>query len=156
MSEHSDDDGGETCQRCGEKDYDRRTLWMACFYQMNEMREVPYGQVAIRGKVCEPDGVERFEDFLGSGRAREFPKWRVPDDAKESDRIFYTLRVCKECRADWMRAIASWFAASRQDEATGTGAYIREQGGIREMTEAEIAQRFPKGGEVRVRKFKSR
>lgn len=27
----------ETCQRCGDDGDDRRTLWMACLYEMNEL-----------------------------------------------------------------------------------------------------------------------
>jgi len=31
------DDGKELCQRCGASGYDRRTLWMACLYEMDEL-----------------------------------------------------------------------------------------------------------------------
>ena len=31
----------EECVRCKEVDEDRRTLWMRCFYEMNEL-EVPF------------------------------------------------------------------------------------------------------------------
>jgi hypothetical protein len=27
----------ERCMRCGEEGEDRRTLWMACFYEMKEL-----------------------------------------------------------------------------------------------------------------------
>lgn len=27
----------EKCQRCGDEGYDRRTLWMSCFYLMSEL-----------------------------------------------------------------------------------------------------------------------
>lgn len=67
-----DENGMEKCQRCGQKERDRRTLYMACFYQMGELR-VPF-------KSIDRDGTN-----------------------------FYTLRVCKACRSEWMGAIESWF-----------------------------------------------
>lgn len=36
----------EICQRCGEKDYDRRTLWMSCFYAMEELK-IPFDEKEI-------------------------------------------------------------------------------------------------------------
>jgi hypothetical protein len=51
---------------------------------------------------------------------------------------FYTLRVCKNCRADWIEAIADWFvniAAPR--ESCGSGIFVRHYGTSVEVTPAE-------------------
>lgn len=48
----------EKCQRCGEVDEDRRTLSMACFYDMSELN-IPFKQEEIDGvgfytlRVCK-------------------------------------------------------------------------------------------------------
>jgi hypothetical protein len=94
----------EMCQRCKREGSDRRTLWMACFYEMLE---------------------------LG-----------LPFELREQGaHTFYTLRVCKDCRADWMRAIQAWFkdAPSRDDEdGLEEGAvYVRDFGATRKMTPAD-------------------
>lgn len=67
------------------------------------------------------------------------------------DRDFYTLRVCKDCRADWLDAIQEWFGKKPQRELTGTGVFVRRNGATIELTEDEIAERFPNGDFVRVR-----
>lgn len=95
----------ETCQRCKETDEDRRTLWMACFYEMNELG-IPFEQIGL--------------SHLGSLRH------------------FYTLRVCKTCRADWMQAIQQWFNTPIQPEQScGSGIYIRCNGVNVEITREE-------------------
>ena len=60
----------EKCQRCGEVGVDRRTLWMACFYEMREL------------------GINFSERKVDSHK-------------------FYTLRVCKRCRKEWIAAISN-------------------------------------------------
>lgn len=95
----------EECARCKEAGDDRRTLWMACFYQMQEIG-VPFGQIAVRGKAQEYLGEEMISDTL---RIR-VPRYAdPPKGAPEHQYQFYTLRVCKRCRADWMGAIKQWF-----------------------------------------------
>ena len=39
----------EPCQRCGEVDHDRRTLWMACFYEMKELG-LPFLEIEESGR----------------------------------------------------------------------------------------------------------
>jgi hypothetical protein len=55
---------------------------------------------------------------------------------------FYTLRVCKACRADWMRAIADWFVKSPPVKGDGlrceSAVYIRDLGVSREATPEEV------------------
>lgn len=96
---------GEKCARCGEVDQDRRTLWMACFYSMEELH-VPFEKIAISGQVVTVVGEKRmkgFEDF-------PVPVFSEPDKDKPPDLYqLYTLRVCKGCRADWMGAIKGWY-----------------------------------------------
>jgi hypothetical protein len=75
----------ERCARCGKDGGDRRTLWMACLYEMNELH-IPFEKVSVK------------EDGMDRGRS------------------FYTLRVCKECRADWMAAIQWWFMIGKAKE----------------------------------------
>ncbi len=85
---------GEECQRCHAVGPDRRTLWMACFYAMEETG--------------------------------------LPFDKKASgDREFYTLRVCKTCRADWMQFLGLWFQTPRDPRTNDQG--------LIELTEDEPA-----------------
>lgn len=94
----------EKCVRCGETDQDRRTLWMACMYAMDETG-LPFKQLAIHGRVLGHLGKETLP-----GLQIEIDKFEEPDsDAKGRRHPFYTLRVCKRCRADWMVAIKGWF-----------------------------------------------
>ena len=83
----------EKCQKCGKVGYDRRTLMMACFYEMNELN--------------------------------------IPFEKMEFDEIrFYTLRVCKDCRADWMLSIKKWWndKATSLMEEPDSGYYVRHLG----------------------------
>ncbi|MBE3120164.1 MAG: hypothetical protein IMZ50_15600 [Candidatus Atribacteria bacterium] len=107
----------EQCQRCGEIGDDRRTLWMACFYQMQELG-LPFKEEVT------PDGI-----------------------------TFYTLRVCKSCRGEWMAAIENWFNNVAKPQATGTGVWLRKNGATYEASEAEVAEREAAGQKlVRIKK----
>ncbi len=73
----------ERCQRCNELGQDRRTLVMACLYDMSEFK-VPYNK-----RIAIVDyGGESSDSF---------------------SRAEFHLRVCKQCRADWLVAIERWF-----------------------------------------------
>lgn len=104
-------EAGEQCQRCGDVDHDRRTLWMSCFYAMNEL-ELPFEQ----HRLVHPNG---------------------------HNINFFTLRVCKDCRADWMAAIKSWFDTPVEREVCGSGIFVRENGATREITREEWDRRNP-------------
>ena len=110
----------ETCQRCGENDYDRRTLWMACLYNMNEL-SIPFENKDI--------------------------------ETEHGTRNFYTLRVCKDCRADWMQAIKKWFDEKFTMPKTGCGSgiFIRRNGSLVEVTEEEWYAENPSREPVRVK-----
>jgi hypothetical protein len=67
-------------------------------------------------------------------------------------RHFFTLRVCKRCRAEWMAAIAVWFRATPagQDHdaetpppSLGSGIFIRENGAVQEISREEWDRRHP-------------
>lgn len=105
MTEH------EKCARCGAVGQDRRTLFMACFYEMLELG-VPFEKLGLRGSLTEKvTGQERHP----WGQTDTFSQtWRDRDQIDKLDeqlRVFYTLRVCKGCRGAWMNAIKTWFRA---------------------------------------------
>lgn len=111
----------ERCDRCRNEGSDRRSLWMACFYAMEELR-VPFKKSCL---------------ILSTN-----------ENGKSATRDFYTLRVCKRCRADWMQAIQQWFGdipsgedgdadVPEPDTGIGTGIYIRRNGMNVEITREE-------------------
>jgi len=119
----------DRCQRCGEDGQDRRTLWMACLYAMHEMG-LPFEEVMTRGVARTYRTDEEVTAFVKENL--EMPEGQILNR-------FYTLRVCKDCRADWMSAIARWFGeAPKPREGTGTGVFIRDNGTNREATEEEV------------------
>lgn len=127
----------EECQRCKEVGEDRRTLWMACFYEMNELG-LPFEEAAIKGYFCKKTG-EKETVF---GTSPTFDEGSCKDNV--GLRQFYLLRVCKDCRAEWMGAIEFWFHARPKhiDKTSfNTGVFIREKGAIRELSEQEIEER---------------
>lgn len=137
MSEHD-----EKCQRCSEAGEDRRTLWMACFYDMSELA-VPFDMVALQGQYRK---LERFKE-------KRFGKLPVfaEGDGRDDTRPFYTLRVCKECRAEWMDAISRWFSSMpAKAESPGTGIFVRENGVNAELTEEQWRERNSGREPVRV------
>lgn len=140
----------EFCQRCGEPGPDLRTLFHSCFYAMEELEGVPFEQVSMRGHLCKKTGEEEAK-FLGRpGRPHMFPVFAgVPEGQKPQERVFYLLRVCKSCRADWMDTIQQWFHATTKERvSTGTGVFIRERGSNRELTESEVAKLFTSRGSL--------
>lgn len=107
----------EACDKCKEVNEDRRTLWMACFYEMNELK-LPFNQ----------------ETIIEGG---------IHDSHPNEKHKFYTLRVCKKCRSDWMQAIKNWFHAPLlRAESCGSGIFIRENGINKEITLDEWNERI--------------
>lgn len=127
----------EECARCKEVGDDRRTLWMACFYQMMETG-VPFKQIAIRGKAVKYLGEENISETLRVKVSR----YADPDEGQpEAQYQFYTLRVCKSCRADWMDSITQWFnQPCMPPVSTGTGVYTRRNGSEVELTPEEVTK----------------
>jgi hypothetical protein len=94
----------EECVRCKEVDEDRRTLWMSCFYAMDELN-VPFEK-----------------EIINDPRMQAF-----------------TLRVCKDCRSSWMKAIQDWFNGVQPiPPSCGSGIFIREYGSVKEVTREEF------------------
>jgi rRNA maturation protein Nop10 len=142
---------GEKCQRCGEHGEDRRTLWMSCLYSMEELG-IPFEQSKVMGKAYPKVGEEELALF-GRTEDPRYPKIMAPKYASEPsaevERGFYTLRVCKSCRSDWMQAIKFWFNTVPKPEAScGSGIYVRELGKVVEITYEEWQRRkFERGEE---------
>lgn len=114
----------EDCQKCNAEEDDLRTLWMACFYEMNELG-LPFEKEQIR-------------------------EGGIRDDHPNETHNFYTLRVCKECRARWMDMIKTWFHFPFKRESPGTGIFVRHFGTNLEVTEEEWRENNPGIEPVRV------
>jgi hypothetical protein len=133
-------DDQEKCVRCGEAGEDRRTLWMACFYAMEELGLPFEEQILFHAdmKDLSPEK-EGLSVELPNGPKINLAPGTVKCSGELTPKGFYTLRVCKACRAEWMQQIKAWFhCPKRIDGPTGTGAYIREHGATREMTQGEV------------------
>jgi hypothetical protein len=64
-------------------------------------------------------------------------KYFAKDGAMPRSKNFYTLRVCKECRGDWMKSIETWFHNVSDKESCGSGIFIRRNGRNVEVTPEE-------------------
>lgn len=136
----------ETCQRCGQEGEDRRTLWMACFYDMDELglpfepHTLFHAKLEELTPATEPDRLN-----LGDGTAITIRAGTVRSSGELSPQGFFTLRVCKGCRGDWMRAIKFWFDSipvrEPEGEITEGAAYVRDLGSNRKLTQEEIDSR---------------
>lgn len=121
----------ETCARCGSAGQDRRTLRMACFYAMEELG-VPF---------------EREVLLDAGGRPVVLRAGAVTCAGELTPVGLYTLRVCKRCRGEWMRAAKRWYedqpegedhdADDRPAGGCGSGIFVRDRGAIREITREE-------------------
>jgi len=105
----------EICQKCNAEEDDLRTLWMACFYDMDEL-QLPFKHETI------------LEGEIGD---------------RVTKHRFYTLRVCKECRARWMEMIRTWFHFNFKRESPKTGIFVRHFGSNVEITEEEWRENNP-------------
>ena|SRR3990167_634529 len=132
------EDGRGECQRCGEVDYDRRTLWMACFYQMGELG-LPFEEEALfhaKLEECEK-AADPVAIGLPGGRQINIQAGKVRCHGELTPMGLYTLRVCKDCRADWMQAITTWFRATPARESCGSGIFVRRNGATIEVSLSE-------------------
>jgi hypothetical protein len=112
---------------------------MACFYEMNELG-IPLEQVQLDGTMADKIGVKK----LKFGKIEyDSPEFGEPENCGK--RQFYTMRVCKDCRADWMEAIKNWYDEKETPSkinTTGTGVFVRKLGKIYELTEEEVKERW--------------
>lgn len=128
----------ELCQRCGDEGQDRRTLFMSCFYEMTELDGVPFTDVQITGLFTDQAIITQKPLFKDGPTMRDINFIADPDQ-KITPYHFYRLRVCKDCRADWLHAIGDWFRNISVDlDPDGPVAYIRDMGTNRPMTDEEI------------------
>jgi len=88
---------------------------MACWYAMNETG-VPFGKMAIHGQIVKHAGTKPV--MIEGVKHWDADQWDDPKpDVKPYINDFYTLRVCKACRAEWMLAIKNWFTSIPGSEA---------------------------------------
>jgi len=99
----------EKCDRCGSVGTNRRSLWMSCAAEMDQLG-IPFDEGKILGMFCAKTG----ESGAGFFREKHY------EGLKDKDRplvawFFYRLRVCSRCRGEWMTALQEWFKATPQD-----------------------------------------
>ena len=99
----------ELCQRCQEVGEDRRTLRMNCFYDMGEL-DVPFNLEAVYS--VPPTAMTQI---IREGTTPEYTTSQAGTKLNPSE--FFALRVCKDCRADWMGVIEKWFHEKIQRES---------------------------------------
>ena len=83
---------------------------MACFYDMNELG-LPFEEKTLFQtdiKMLER-AKEPFQIDLGRGEKITIDAGTVTTKGELSPRGLFTLRVCKDCRADWLDAVGGWF-----------------------------------------------
>lgn len=102
----------EPCQRCGCIGYDRRTLFMACFAEMDAYN-IPFLRVRLSNAEFLSD-TDVLRTDLEPFQKQPPPDFK-PASGKLHDHDFYTLRVCKECRGEWLTAIEKWFHSRKAD-----------------------------------------
>jgi hypothetical protein len=132
----------EKCQRCGvDGEGDLRTLLHACFYAMEEMK-LPFDKEVLfyadpkdLTKTKEPESID-----VG-GKKIILAPIKVKCSGELSPRALYSLRVCKDCRADWMHAIQKWFNEKPIEREVGSGIYVRDFGTSKEITREEWDRR---------------
>ena len=133
----------EKCVRCGEIEEDRRTLWMSCFYAMEELgipfEEKPQFSVNLEDLTTAQPPVSIP---LKDGKKITLHPGTFKCSGELHPMLFYTLRVCKNCRADWLEAIRQWFnTIPKQETSPNTGIFIRELGRTREISREEWDRR---------------
>lgn len=103
----------EKCVRCGELGSDRRTLWMASLWDMSTLGPPFEERQLFHADVENITDVTKLPLQVNAGGKKitiapasfRYEGELVPHN-------FYTLRVCKDCRTSWLRAIEAWFATT--------------------------------------------
>jgi DNA replicative helicase MCM subunit Mcm2 (Cdc46/Mcm family) len=112
---------------------------MACFYAMEELG-LPFNKTVLFH--ADTEKLEKAKDpatiDLGKGRKLAIAPGTVTTTGELTPQALYTLRVCKDCRATWMGAIADWFKNKPEPaESCGSGIFVRRNGATVEITEDE-------------------
>lgn len=130
----------EVCDRCKQPtEGDGRTLWMSCFYNMAELN-VPFDEKPMF-HVHDINTLTLTKEpvsFVGpKGNKVNLTSAEMTCSGIISGRLFHTLRVCKDCRADWLSAIETWFNTYEPPKEVNSGIFIRHNGTSVEITEEE-------------------
>jgi hypothetical protein len=134
-----EDKMSEKCQRCGEEGEDRRTLFHSCFYDMDELH-IPFEKDVLF--LAEKDKLDikkkPIKISAGGGKELVLQSATYTTKGELNPREFFTLRVCKRCRGEWLAVIKEWFFKEpEQTEGCGSGIFIRRNGISVEITEDE-------------------
>lgn len=130
------------CQRCGvDGEGDLRTLWHSCFYEMGELKLPFHKTVMFDAEVKDLAVTKDSASIDVGGRKINLAPPRVKCDGELTPQQFYCLRVCKDCRADWLHAIQKWFSMQPEREEIGSGIYVRDFGASKEITREEWDRR---------------
>lgn len=153
-TEAQDDD---RCVRCKDVMHgDGRTLWHACFYAMNEL-PIPFKEARLfhanldECELAKPPVT--IDSKLPGLPSITLASATVRCSGELTPHGFFTLRVCKSCRSEWMQAITRWWEEpSDERESPGTGIFVREYGRNVELTEDEWRRRAGDREPVRYRR----
>ena len=159
----------EKCARCGHGGEDRRTLWMKCFYAMEELK-IPFEEKVLFN-TADHAQFQKFKEptklNLGDGRSVVLDGGTVTTDYELTPHKLYTLRVCKRCRAEWLNSIRTWFFSAPEGEdsdatdevekkvSVGSGIFVRRNGSMVEITDEEWYELNPYQEPVRWKPGKS-
>lgn len=149
----------ERCVRCGEEGEDRRTLRMDCFYDMKELG-IPFeNEMIFKPENSVENDVDHYE-VVQNPKEVELPGGQrivigsaiITTTARLRTGGLYTLRVCKECRGEWLAAISDWFKKPKPEaDSCGSGIFVRRNGATVEITEEEWFRLNPDREPFRVR-----
>lgn len=153
----------DKCARCGDEDEDLRTLWHACFYKMEELG-LPFEKSEVfnieeknlkrtkKKRIMTSQSWDPAIGKLGPKKLIPYNETIIKANGRVQPRDMYTLRVCKDCRADWMSYIKSWFSDRKANSTgCGSGIFVRRNGATIEISEEEWYSLNPGREPVRVR-----
>jgi hypothetical protein len=95
----------------------------------------------MSNEICQKCGVDAEGDIrtLWMACLYEMNELDIPfEEVELANRHYYTLKVCKECRADWMKSIKVWFETQIIPETCDSGIYIRDLGHAKQVTLEEF------------------
>lgn len=131
----------DECVRCGELGEDRRTLWMAALWDMSTLGPPFETKTLFHADLERVTDVAKMPTEINAGGQRITiapAVLRYEGDIEPHQ--FFTLRVCKDCRSDWLRAIEEWFKGAKTPEGEGD-IPIRELGAMKMITREEWDRR---------------
>jgi hypothetical protein len=132
----------EKCARCGDVGEDRRTLFHACFYEMAELG-VPFETHILFH--ADPEALVKAQDPVSlsplTGHSVNIAAGTVKTNGELTPHKMYTLRVCKNCRADWLASVKGWFnSVPEAHKGCGSGIFMRCNGTTVEVTPDQYRQ----------------